>query len=592
MVAMQMYHTTNYLISEQAGENLYLNNFECCRNDYIPNTVFVDMYDKECTQKVVSAENKHFNAYYSYINTKSLATKAVAKRTVQNDYSTTKKILFYAVLSGIPSECDIGGQVYPADVPEDELDAIVESVRELCEKYTTAEIVVSSTILKYVNQNGKDNDLLKQKIATLNNQKISYVYEFDPIEENTYFLVVTNKESLLFVHCNAQNVPCAVVSCCDAERVCDRYLTCSYHPSVKASSFEVFEPPSEFYVVPREASVYPEMDQYFSRYLANVSYMNKELLALPLHPRPTKLHLFNDAMMLQSVLGSQSNAEVMELTPEIAAEGALLVTLNKFDKFHTYCRNNRDTPLNWLCFDFDCVHSQCEESFLRFYLHNYTSYKQIYEFDSLEALCAKFNFPSITPIKFEGEVERGTIVVCLDNPFGPNYANMQAWIDEWKSCFEKLVYRFPANSILVRPYVHEPVESAELCAKHLPNYPNVTLDASILDVDFSDYLRGRDDVLFCLKRQGAEFVKCFITGTIMISGLRELELQKKPDAKMIGKYEYTLDHLMDGDLQTKLEEIRTFYKTNLFENMKTMTSHFVAIDDLENGYFLNKIFSP
>jgi hypothetical protein len=168
---------------------------------------------------------------------------------------------------------------------------------------------------------------------------------------------------------------------------------------------------------------------------------------------------------------------------------------------------------------------------------------------------------------------------------------MQAWIDEWKSCFEKLVYRFPANSILVRPYVHEPAESAELCAKHLSSYPNVTLDASILDVDFSEYLKGRDDVLFCLKRQGAEFVKCFIAGTIMISGLTELELAQKPDAKMIGKYEYTLDHLMDGDLQAKLEEMRTFYNTNLFENMKTMTSHFVAIDDLENGYFLNKLFS-
>ena len=227
MVAMQMYHTMNYLISEQAGENMYLNNFECCRNDYIPNTVFVDMYDKECTQKVVSAENKHFNAYYSYINTKSLPTKAVAKRTVQNEYSTTKKILFYAVLSGIPSECDIGGQIYPADVAEEELDAIAESVRELCDKYTSAEVVVSSTILKYVNQNGKDKDLLKQKIAALNNQRVSYVYEFDPIEESTYFLVVTNKESLLFVHCNAQNVPCATVRCCDAERVCDRYLTCS-----------------------------------------------------------------------------------------------------------------------------------------------------------------------------------------------------------------------------------------------------------------------------------------------------------------------------------------------------------------------------
>ena len=591
MVAMQMYHTTNYLISEQAGENVYLNNFDCCRNDYIPNTVFVDMYDKDCTLKVVSAENKHFNSYYSYINTKSLPARAVVKRTVHNDYSTTKKILFHAVFSGIPSECDIGSQVYPADVTEGELDSIVESVRDLCGKYTSAEIVVSSTILKYVNQNGKDNDRLKEKIAALNKEKISYAYEFEPIEESAYFLVVSNKESFLFVHCNEQNVPCATVRSCKMESICDRYLSCCYHPSVEASSLDVFEPPSEFYLLPHEASVYPEVDQYFSRYFANVSYMNNELRALAVHPSPTKLHLFNDAMMLKSVLGSQSNAELMALSPEIDSEGVLVVTLNKFDQFHRYCRTNKDTPLNWLCFDFDCVHSEHEETFMRFYLHNYTSYQQIYEFASLEELCAKFNFPSVTPPKFEGEVESGTIIVCLDNPFGPNYANLQTWIDEWKSCFSKLVSRFPANSILVRPYIHEPVESADLCTKHLGEYPNLTLDPSIVDVDFSEYLRGRDDVLFCLKRQGAEFLKCFITGTMMISGLRELELAQKPDAKMIGKYEYTLDHLMDGDLQTKLEEIRTFYKTNLFESMKTMTSHFVAIDDLENGYFFRKLFS-
>ena len=145
---MQVFHTTNYLISEKAGENLYLNNFEESRNDYIQNVVYVNMYDKGCTRKIVSAGNKHYNPYYAYINAQAMPTRASVKRTVANDYGTARKILFYAVFSGVPCECVIDGQVYSPELSEGELEAIVAAVKATCEKYPFAEVVVSSDILK------------------------------------------------------------------------------------------------------------------------------------------------------------------------------------------------------------------------------------------------------------------------------------------------------------------------------------------------------------------------------------------------------------------------------------------------------------
>ena len=66
---------------------------------------------------------------------------------------------------------------------------------------------------------------------------------------------------------------------------------------------------------------------------------------------------------------------------------------------------------------------------------------------------------------------------------------------------------------------------------------------------------------------------------------------EKPDALYVGEYEFTLNHVCDENPISILESIQEFYNDNVFENLKKMTANFVAIEDIENGYLMQKLMS-
>jgi hypothetical protein len=106
-----------------------------------------------------------------------------------------------------------------------------------------------------------------------------------------------------------------------------------------------------------------------------------------------------------------------------------------------------------------------------------------------------------------------------------------------------------------------------------------------------EYLKNNDNILFCVKRQGSQFLQAYLNGKIFLSGLQEKDLIEKPDALFVGEYEFTLNHVCDENPLSKLESIQHFYNENVLENLKKMTANFVAIEDIENGYFIQKLIS-
>lgn len=591
---MRLFLNTNYTLSRAAGENMYLNDYDPEHNDYVPNVIYTDMFDRRATTKVLSVGNKRHNAYVAYINNGAQLT-AKAKREVPQDHATTGRVVFFAVFKNVPFECEIGGAMYSPIVDDANLDEIVKGIRLTRERYPNAEIVIGSSIGRYATVCGAEEDPLRARLAALLGEdgKMSYDLQYDvsTLSAEGVFAVATNRESMLFAFCHERNVPVILTSKCDEEMepICDRYVGCAYHNSVDDAVLKVYERPAEFHIVPVEYASDLPSAPYMAKYRANTRYLSNAFARTPgVLPGKTKLHLYNDAMLLYPLFDTEANRASATLTPEIEGEGTVVVTMNKFDEFHRARRANRSAPLNWLGFDFDCVH-QCakDATFVRFYASCYENRVPVYDFDNEAQLAQTFGLGEIKPIAI---APTGRIVVFMDNPFGMNYADADAWGAAWAGCFARLRAAFPSNAVVVRPYPHE---TEGMRREYDARFDAALRDETLVGADICEYLSASTDVCFCFKRQGADFLKTFVSGKLMLSGLSAEELAAKPDAKSISRYEHTLDGVlaMSGDGITNLQQIATTYNTDRLEHLKNMTANFVAIEDLRNGHFLSKILS-
>lgn len=569
------------------GENLYFNDLDNRKTDYLNNSAYVNMYDLKCTQLSLSIDNRVFNSYVSYIN--DIICPEI-RYTIPNDVNTNKKILFFISFPKIPFDCTFGSEIIRGQMNQSEIDKLCDQIRLTSQTYPTSTIIVFSTIFKHSidNQNTLFECLFN---LGLHNVHISVDFNMDSLNSNDFLAVVSNNTSLLCEHCNSVDIPIILASTHKCESICDRFLMKCFN--LINSPNLLVNKPLDLTIIPIQDygklrfNIADIFDAKLHKYEENKRFLWREI-PRKVKSKLSKLHLFNDAIIFKDVFQNDINKDFITLTNDIQDDHSIVVTMNKFDAFHKERRKNKHTLLPWMCFDFDPVHPKESQKLFRFYTDSFTTRKNIYDFTSVDSLLKKFNFSSFSSCSFN---PNGCILICLDNCFGPHYTNKEHWIQEWKHIIIKLITYFPKNKIILKPYSsYIPGIKNTIIREFLSKYHQIQYEESY-NIDLLEYLKNNDNILFCVKRQGSQFLQAYLNGKIFLSGLQELDLIEKPDALFVGEYEFTLNHVCDENPLSKLESIQHFYNENVLENLKKMTANFVAIEDIENGYFIQKLIS-
>jgi hypothetical protein len=97
----------------------------------------------------------------------------------------------------------------------------------------------------------------------------------------------------------------------------------------------------------------------------------------------------------------------------------------------------------------------------------------------------------------------------------------------------------------------------------------------------------RDDIYFCVKCQGALFLKCFTNGKVLLSGLPKEDILKKPDKSFFMNIEHSLNDVVEDVIS--LSDVVTNYNAEQFNILNTTTQNLTTIDDIKKGSFVNKI---
>lgn len=576
---MKIIEQLNLSIGKNVNMNMYFNNNIDDRNNYVNDVICVDAWDLHMKHKVVNYSNRFFNEYLYYLKNNKVCDESVLY-TFDNDKNSNKDILFYVVFSDVPVEVELDGRLYEGLVHEKEIDTIVENIKTVLDNYKNAKIKVTSNIMKYFTQKGHDEDMLKNKLNELNSQNISYEYiDLDVIDTSNIFCVMTNRISFLFKECYDRKIP-IVLTHPIIQNVRDRCVE-KYFNSMDNSNFKIMKISDEFYIVPIDDETSTIL--YSTLLLKQKKYINTTLLNQNLIHKYTNIHLYHDAILLKDLFFTGSNKDVIKFTNKIDDPNTLIVTLNKYDSFHRYLRENNEKAINWLGFDFETLHKSNDETCLRYYMNNYGKITSMYSFNDLDQLCNKFDLPNIPDVSYN---VNGIILVCLDSPRGMNYSSINEWVICWRTIFDKLS-KFD-NTIVVKPYIDNVQKNdmiKEIFVEHFGQDGTLSYDDN--SEDLLDYLNDREDIYFCVKRQGAIFGKCFIKGKILLSGLMKGERLIKPDAKSMKDIEYDLDYVLE-DIDN-IEVLKSKYIQDKFSIMKNITSNIVTLEDIKNGSFVNKI---
>ena len=582
---MQNIFSLNYRLSSSIGENLYINTYPIDRNQYLENTTFIDIWDKSCNKVVISHEHKYLNEYNYYINNNEFYKEVSIKSSIPNDKSSDKCILFFVCYDEVPFEINLNECIYKLVnilLIKQSIDIIVKQIETVAEEYPNSTIIVTSSLCKYATNIGKKNDILQKKLFDINLDNVVYdtTFDIDTIDNDKFLTVITNKESYLFVHCFEKEIPVISLDKVNT-KVLDKQI-CKYFSNIDSESLYIYDiTESEFDIQNYDEDMDYEFDNNKIKLLSNKLYINSTFFDKEISTFD-KIHLYQDAVMLKNMFSSEENTKLITLTNNIEDENTLIVTMNLYNSFHSRCRKNKNRHLNWLCFDYDTLHQPNEEKYMRYYFQSYANRKPIYNFNNLDELKTKFGIDNIKEIDYD---VNGKILLILDNPYGPNYSSETHWVKSWTNIFEKLSVL--NKEILIKPYSKYSVKQKEIDTLFLDNfskYQNVTYATDLLYTDLSTII-NTNNIYFAVKRQGTDFLKSYVNGIIMISGLTKSELNVKPDGKFVNEYEYTLSDVM-YDIDNKLKEIKETYNINTFDNLKKMTANFVAIEDIQNGLLL------
>ena len=591
---MQTSISLNYVLSKEIGKNIYLNTYASDRNHYMENVSFVDYWDIDCKKVCISPGHNFLNEYNYYINNGKFYEPVTIKSTITNDKTTNKYILFFVCFDDIPFDINVNEVIHrPTDESlnnsERIFDTIASQVKVVSTVYPNATILVSSPILRYGTVNSKQNDKLKQKIFDLNLDNVVYDYTFDISELNpeSFFAVVTNKESNIFVYCAEKDIPVIIYKKTEAQ-LCDLQLY-KYFNELDQEDLHIYNISMDEFEIQDDNKNLEPFEVTFdisnsNKMIQNRTFLNTTLFTtepFSIKSTPFKVHLYQDSMILKDLFSSDKNKELFSLTEKIDDENTIVVTLNLHNSFHMRCRKNKKRMLNWLCFDFDTLHKESVEKYMRFYYKSYALRVPIYNFTSLDEIKSKFNIEEIKTIDYN---VNGNILVIFDNPFGANYTSKQHWVNSWMNIFDQLVSKLGNKNVIIKPYFKNKIRQKEINQLYYDNftqYENVRYAEELLYVDLKEIIQT-NDIYFAIKRQGTEFLKAYTNGIIMLSGLNTTELESKPDGKFVNEYEYTLSNVL-SNIDNKLDEIKEFYNTNTLENLKKMTANFVAIEDIQNG---------
>ena len=559
---------TNYRHSIEYNKNLYLNSFnDFIDNDhYYENEIFIDSFDINQNKIILNLEHTYFNEYIYYtLHNNLLYDKSYSNIT--NDTTTTDKILFYIVFNDINfNEID---------------DSIVDNIRATASIYSFAQIQVVSNIFEFCSREFRENNKLAS--LNLNNVIVDYEFNIDNDDLSSIKYIITNKVSYLFRVSVEKQIPICLLkkSNYNFMKVIELYFN-----DVHDNNFKLYTNYAEFETFIEKGKV--EDINFIKMKTYNELIKSKHFIMKLAHEKIGKdtpknqFHLFGDIIMLHDIFMTPENRVYMNHTNDINSN-SYIFTLNKFDTFHTtYKKSNHKQ--NIIIFDFDPIHIK-NHKIMRYYFSNFNTKMNLYDFASINDICKKFEFDEVKPITYN---PKGKIIVCLDNPLGHNYKNVENWRDLWQETFTHLESLNLIEQIQIKPYCNHTNQSNidYIFRSSFVNYIKY-YDTKITSVDIED-LCQTEDIYFCVKRQGSFFGKCFIQGKILISGFNIKDIECKPDRCCYDHYECCLMNIID-DIENKIETIKEDYNSRSYSILKMVTNQFVHIDDIKSGYFYSKI---
>lgn len=572
----------NVKYGENFKVNFYLNDRRITRNEYVLNTINVNCWDVDGKNKVFNVEHNYFNTFYdTMVNGKSFSN--MEYRTKTNNLNTRNTILFYVIFDSIPFQIyDDTGIIYDGQVEDSFVDEIIKQVKMVHSKYKYANISVVSNVLNYRTKLGEANDVFVKKFKDLNEGRITYDPTFDIRNvDDTIFCVYTNNISFLFEYCHSRNVP-VVLSCCEKNfKLYDDYILNKFS-SMDQTEFKMFSN-DEFMVYPIEYD--NKMFQVNEAYVAN-SKRIEEMITKESEKRPfQKVFFYGDAVIIKPLFDTNANRGLIThiTRMEDVDDDTLIITLNKKVPYSMILRKSHDKLFNWLGFDFNVIDEDSNENTMRYYMQSFGNIKPMYHFDTIDQWKSKFNMFDLKQITPKQD---GVILFCLDFPIGINYASLNRWFDNWNNLINVLKTKFD-NKIVMKTYFDDDrrkMKTKEIFNKLFNGDDRVEYDDSAKT--FVDRLQ-QDDIYFCVKCQGALFLKCFLNGNILLTGLQKEERESKPDKNIFMNIERSVEEVVSG--LVSIDDIQKDYNANYLNIIKSATANITTFDDIKNGSFVRNI---
>lgn len=557
------------------GNNFYFNRRTLIRSNHTQNNINVNCWDIDATKKVFSLEHEYYNEFYKKPNENEYSTKINYKDTRQT-------VLYYITFDDLPYEIrkDEFGSVYNGSVGESFVDDIIKQIERVAKFYKYAKIKVISNVLKYRTEKSIENDVIQERIEKLNNIRVSYEPMYDMRVMRDVLCVYTNNVSYLFVHCNSMGVP--VVLSKDLDYVVyDKYVYDKFN-KMDDKEFKMYSN-EEFIVM----DMVVDNDEFVvdEKYRTTKREIEKKIIEGTTRSTFKKLYFYKDAVIIKELFDTPENMKLINIVEKLedVDNETLIVTLNNKLPYNNYLRKNQDKRFNWLGFDFDIIRNDSNENSIRYYMQSYGNVKPMYDFVTVKDIQDMYHIKNIKDTVLN---EEGKIVLCLDYPVGINYQSKKIWFEKWNEIIEKIKSKF-SNTIVCKTYFDDnerKMITKEVFDKYFGELDNVEYDNS--KVSFIDRIKN-DDVYFCVKRQGALYLKCYLNGKILLTGLTMRERECKPDRMMFMNLESALDDVVEGK-----ENLINIAKKNNEERlsiMKSSTNNLTKINDIKNGTFVKKI---
>lgn len=587
MLEKDKYCTINCRLSQKANINLFFNEFDDRINGrFVENTMFCELFDLSATQCICSIHHNLFNQYMFNLSTNAYIENKPSSK-VTNDKTTDKTILFYVVFERLPNEVTFDNE-YEYGVSSKEVDSLIYSIRNVVSLYPNATVKVISNIFKFYTSHANKNDMLFKQINALQNEKVRVdtEYNMNNIDPSEVAFIVTNKMTYLFSVSVDKKIPLILTS---YESINEESYLNMYFNSLSASEFILYDNCNEFKSFLCDSHFDDECfhnvcmlsmkmnDQY--------KYMTKEFFMEDTVTMDTikKLVLYDKANIYQNLFNTEANEKLLSKGFDINDKESLVVTV----LHHQFGQRAFEQP-RWLGLDGDnFIHKDKEAVSLRYYYKSYHNSQPLYTFTSVQQIVDKFGLGEVKDMSIN---ESGVIWLFLDNPFGRNYDNLEAWVSCWKNILTKLVNMDLKNRIYIRPYSYND-DVDKVYFENFKDYNNyVVYDKESAKRDLLDVLDS-SNIYFCIKRQGPYFGKCFTRGKLMLSALTENETKLKNDFALLKQYEYNFNTLTSSNIKSKLKEMSTHYLLKKLEVLKIITSYLVTKEDLKNGTFLKTLLN-